>query len=140
MGLPRSNDVCGHVDKRHYAKGLCRQCYRHTPQFVAHRHAYYLAHKPDYLAHSRRRQRNGKVAGRLYGLHPATYRRMVEVQGGVCYLCQQPPGKKGLGVDHNHVTGRVRALLCARCNLGIGCLRDNAALCRRAAWYLEAWS
>ncbi len=136
----RTNDACGHLDRRHYAKGLCSSCYKLTPDFRAARHAYYQTHKPQFAQHGKRRTENGRRAQQLYGLNPATYRRMVEAQQGLCYLCQRPPGRKGLGVDHNHKTGKTRALLCARCNMAIGGLRDEPALCRRAADYLELWS
>ncbi len=136
----RTNDVCGHVDKRHYAKGLCWPCYRRRPDQVAMRKAYYLSHKAQFVEHDRRTRAKGTTAKRLYGLLPVTYRRMKEAQQGLCYLCQRPPGRKSLGVDHNHKTGKIRALLCARCNMALGGLRDDPALCRRAADYLELWS
>lgn len=150
MGLPhggwgsarfkRGNDVCGHTVRPHYAKGLCRDCYRTTPAFAKVRHAYYVAHKSAFIEHGKRRTANGRRAAQLYGLNPATYRRMVEAQSGRCYICQQPPGRKGLGVDHNHTTGKVRALLCQLCNMAIGSMREDPALCRRVATYLEMWS
>lgn len=150
MGLPhggwgvtrhkRVNDACGHMDAPHYAKGLCRQCYRTTPEFAAARHAYYVTHKEQFREHGRKHAKSGRRAASLYGMNPATYRRMVEGQGGLCWLCGRKPGVKGLGVDHNHTTGKVRALLCARCNMGLGALRDDPALCRRAADYLTLWS
>ncbi len=130
---------CGHPDARHYANGLCRQCYRNTPDFVAKRHAYYLANKPKFMAHCKKRRANGRLASKLYGLNPATYRRMVEMQCGLCAICQRQAGKKGLGVDHCHATGKVRALLCTNCNMALGGFRDDPALMRRAAGYIEQW-
>ncbi len=62
------------------------------------------------------------------------------MQAGLCGLCQRPPGPKGLGVDHNHATGKVRALLCSRCNLALGGFMDDPVLCRKAADYLTLWS
>lgn len=140
-GITRHKRVnqCGHPDRRHYAKGLCRDCYRRTPEFAAVRHAYYLTHKPQFIAHDKKRRINGLRASALYNLSPVTYRRMVEMQMGLCALCQRPPGKKGLGVDHDHTTGKVRALLCARCNMALGAFRDDVDLCRRAADYLSMW-
>lgn len=61
-------------------------------------------------------------------------------QNGCCALCgdRRPPhGLSGLYVDHDHATGRIRALLCSRCNRGLGNFRDNPELMRRAAAYLE---
>ncbi len=134
------NDVCGHLEAEHYAKGLCRACYRRTPEFTATRHRYYKSHKQAFTAQWKKQTTTGRRAARLYGLLPVTYRRMVEMQCGLCWLCQRPPGKKGLGVDHDHKTGRVRALLCAKCNMALGAFGDDADLCRRAADYLTAWS
>ena len=53
---------------------------------------------------------------------PAMYWAIFEYQGGVCYACGQPspvPGRR-LSVDHNHVTGLIRGLLCSRCNPVLG--------------------
>ncbi len=61
-----------------------------------------------------------------YGITLAEYSAMLVAQGGVCAICHKPEimvrdGKIcDLAVDHNHVTGRIRGLLCARCNLSGG--------------------
>lgn len=48
-----------------------------------------------------------------YGVTEAEYRAMYYAQGGVCYVCRRARGKaRRLGVDHDHVTGEVRGLLC----------------------------
>lgn len=49
------------------------------------------------------------------------YEQLFDIQGGRCAICDAPPTpKRGLSVDHEHLTGRVRGLLCTRCNMGIG--------------------
>jgi hypothetical protein len=50
------------------------------------------------------------------------------------------PGGRGdcFKVDHDHVTGAVRALLCHGCNIGIGLFRDDPGLLEDAASYLRA--
>lgn len=58
-------------------------------------------------------------------------------QNGLCAICGGPPGKRSLNVDHDHVSGNVRDLLCATCNVGIGVMRDNPDLLRKAADYIE---
>ena len=66
------------------------------------------------------------------------YDRMVEAQGGLCAICEQPPSGKRptLHVDHKH-GGDVRALLCGNCNTGIGKLGDDPMRLMRAAAYLD---
>lgn len=62
-----------------------------------------------------------------------------ELQKGRCAVCDAKL-KGGLKehVDHCHRTGLIRGILCSECNTGIGKLKDNPALLRRAAEYLEA--
>ena len=64
---------------------------------------------------------------RQYDLTPQEWDRLYEAQGGVCALCRIPGrlGKHGkLHVDHDHVTGRIRGLLCTPCNVSLGILGD----------------
>lgn len=41
-------------------------------------------------------------------------------------------------IDHNHTTGKIRKMLCALCNKGLGLFRDSPELLRQAAFYLES--
>lgn len=72
---------------------------------------------------------------RKYGLTVDDYEAMRSSQKGACLICGDEPSR--LVVDHCHATGAVRGLLCARCNVAIGILRDDPSLMRRAAEYLE---
>lgn len=74
-----------------------------------------------------------------YGLTDAEYDAMFMKQGGLCAICGCSETKRRLAVDHNHNTGEIRALLCGKCNGGIGILRDNSQLCRAAADYLDSF-
>ena len=71
---------------------------------------------------------------RRYGITGADYDAMVAAQGGVCALCRERPPQH---VDHDHVTGTVRGLLCSCCNQGLGNFRDSVAALRAAVVYLE---
>ena len=74
-----------------------------------------------------------------YGITLADYDTMFESQGGVCAICFQPPtGGRRMAVDHNHETGKIRGLLCHRCNLAIGNLRDDPEVIASAFAYVEA--
>lgn len=75
---------------------------------------------------------------RKYGLEPEQYQLMLKEQAGVCVICKQPSSDgKRLPVDHEHDSKRVRGLLCSSCNNGLGRFKDNPALLRAAADYLE---
>lgn len=63
------------------------------------------------------------------------YARMVDEQLGQCAICNERPER--LVIDHDHETGEVRALLCAKCNAGIGLLGDSPDLLTAAADYLR---
>lgn len=63
---------------------------------------------------------------------------MFRAQGGVCAICERAPYPKGapLVVDHDHVTGAVRALLCGPCNSALGLMGDKPDRLESAAVYL----
>lgn len=75
---------------------------------------------------------------RLYGISVETYLDILGAQNGVCKICNNDcKTKYSLSVDHNHQTGKVRGLLCNRCNRAIGMFEDSPHLLRSAAKYLE---
>ena len=71
---------------------------------------------------------------RRYGLTQKEVAEIVASQGGLCAICSERPA---VHVDHDHVTGVVRGVLCFRCNAGLGQFRDRIDLLARAASYLE---
>ena len=75
---------------------------------------------------------------RKYGISSDDYEKMLSVQGGVCLVCGGVDGKgKALAVDHSHVSGKIRGLLCGSCNNGLGFFQDSPELCESAAEYLR---
>jgi hypothetical protein len=69
-----------------------------------------------------------------YGVGAKEVDAMIEAQGGLCALCQERPAEQ---VDHDHKTGKVRAILCLLCNAGIGAFKDDPEIIRNAIKYLE---
>lgn len=73
-----------------------------------------------------------------FGITMADYLAMLEAQGGVCAICGETcRSGRSLAVDHDHRSGRVRGLLCAGCNGGLGLLLDDAERVAAAARYLR---
>lgn len=102
------------------------------------------------LARVKRKQENPGLSAdvarrdalrKMYGITPAEYERILDNQEGVCAICHKPShdGRR-LHVDHDHLTGRVRGLLCHRCNSGIGSFRDSSRLLLQAAEYLKPFA
>jgi len=74
---------------------------------------------------------------RLYGITLEEYVEIFSKQNGVCAIClEECKTRKSLSVDHNHSTGKVRGLLCNRCNRAIGMLNDNTDTIERAKKYI----
>jgi len=71
---------------------------------------------------------SGTLNGRLqkaYGITQEQYDAMVLAQGGRCKICGRHPSGRGpsqtrLNVDHDHATGKMRGLLCCKCNMDLG--------------------
>lgn len=76
-----------------------------------------------------------------YGLTVEDFDRLLAEQGGRCRVCRTdtPGGARGPGwcVDHDHVTGQVRGVLCGNCNSGIGMLQDDPEIIAAALRYVR---
>jgi hypothetical protein len=71
-----------------------------------------------------------------FSLTPEEYDAILSKQNGVCFLCGNPPGKKRLAVDHDHLTGKIRGLLCGACNQALGVFGDDVTRLQKAINYL----
>lgn len=101
------------------------------------------------LTDDQRRRHKGRVLKYKYGVTLDELDAMYEAQNGRCAICQAEgprpaegdmPGRgygRALDIDHDHATGRVRALLCKDCNLGIGRFSDDPEKLESAAQYLR---
>lgn len=72
---------------------------------------------------------------RRYGITEADADRMLAEQGGLCAICRERPA---VHVDHDHVTKRVRGLLCFNCNQALGNFSDRTDFMLAAIAYLQA--
>lgn len=70
-----------------------------------------------------------------FGINLETFNKMLVTQDNRCAICQRAPGR--LVVDHDHVSGRVRALLCDSCNHVLGFARESEEILEAAIHYLR---
>lgn len=87
------------------------------------------------------------VLRRGFGVDAAWHSRTLKKQEYKCAICgceatdlDRNKGKTRFNVDHDHTTGAVRGLLCSKCNMAIGMLKDSPSLLRKAADYLDSYS
>ena len=82
-----------------------------------------------------------------FGVTKAAYLKLYTKQQGVCAICKKKETAKRskkhfmntnkLAVDHNHKTGKVRGLLCSKCNMAIGIFQEDLIILKNAVNYLE---
>ncbi len=74
-----------------------------------------------------------------YGITLAEYNTMLEAQDYKCAICGNEDEVEGrrLAIDHCHTSGKVRGLLCGKCNRGLGLFYDNDELLHNAIQYLK---
>jgi hypothetical protein len=137
-------------------QGRCKECFaslmkerQKTPELRAHRRAYHHANKEKRNAQRRsnydpRRSKHSHLKLK-YGISIEEYEALLEAQNGVCAVCGQPEtarnqhGVKSLAVDHCHKQNKVRALLCAACNVAIGHIREDPEYAARLLDYVERY-
>jgi hypothetical protein len=134
-----TRDVCGpcyryHTQRLHagnYAKKLARwraNYYERRQHHVSRAYAWNVKNKDRHYLNT---------AHYKYGLKPSEYRELFEAQGGRCAIChvRQEDFHRRFHIDHDHVTGTVRGLLCAGCNFSLGPHEKAGTSTYR--WYLE---
>jgi len=122
----------------------------------AYQRAYYWKNREARIQYGREQRKNlppGKSAEYSrrsnHRMTQAEFEERLKQQGNKCPIClgaiaqlvERTKVGSRLGeavVDHDHSTGRVRGLLCHRCNMGIGALRDSAENLMRAVEYLSS--
>lgn len=79
-----------------------------------------------------------------YGITITDYYEMLQFQNELCAICGKPETRKNkytgtcrLHIDHDHKTGKVRGLLCSKCNVVLGAFGDNIEILMSAINYLR---
>lgn len=82
---------------------------------------------------------------KAYGLSIEEYDAIIKSHNGLCAICKTDKGrfdtrtgkKQKLHIDHCHLTGKIRGLLCNKCNIGIGLFNNNIELFKKVIEYLS---
>ena len=103
---------------------------------------YYLKNRDQFLKYGKEYRTKNSRRTRLkhfYNMTVVEYDELYNAQGGKCAICgiHQSELKQSLCVDHNHITGEIRGLLCSNCNAGIGMLQDNSDIIEKALQYMK---
>lgn len=117
----------------HRPKGISDRC---KPCVAAIFREHQRKLKSEDISEYRRRNRKNNLK-RIYGLTLEEYGEMADACGNKCQACGDPPGIKPLFVDHCHATGKVRGLLCGKCNTSLGLLKEDPEIMRRLIAYIE---
>ena len=110
--------------------GRCQECNRKRTSEWYQKNKHKRS-TPELLAYRRDWSRKRK-----FGITADEYMDLLLKQEGICAICGDVNIDRSLAVDHDHVTGHVRGLLCTRCNQGLGQFRDNIDFLKRAIEYL----
>jgi len=101
--------------------------------------------KADYPAQNARRKYFSLTKGGLK-VEKRIYYEMLEAQNNLCAICNEPESiqiskrnenPKRLAIDHCHKTNKIRGLLCHKCNVSIGAMRESIPLLQAAITYLQ---
>ena len=111
---------------------------RGTPEWKARRRKLKHEWRHLNLEHSKMTQRSYEYK-RKYGITIDDYDQMFEDQNGDCCICEvnRAALHKDLAVDHCHITGKIRGLLCTPCNTALGLFKDNEFIINKALEYLK---
>lgn len=147
MGRSRAPTHCQRCNKeQHEAKGFCRSCYQqdygrtNRAKLTAYRKE--LENSDLEIKEHFKRLKRDSAFKVKYGISHNVYDDMIKAQTGMCLICKRTSIEDGrfLSVDHCHVTGKIRGLLCCDCNIGLGKFRDSIELLEKAKRYLNEYN
>lgn len=102
------------------------------------------SHSPENIQERNKKHSRGSYLKSRYGITEKEYDVLLQKQEGKCAICRKPASafhsKRNLGVDHNHITGENRGLLCTYCNVMIGKFEKNIGLLESFIEYMRQWS
>lgn len=126
----KRNDILAHEMIWSPLPSWCKECYNQ--------------YRSEYMKKYRKtdngmRKSRNKQFKYKYGITIEQYELMLMNQNNQCLICYREFSDKiKPDVDHDHITKKVRGIICHSCNLGIGYLREDLAVVQRLLNYLKS--
>lgn len=120
----------------------CKECRRNRQKKRYNNNVEFMRAKQRKYNINNPRALRGYKLKQQFGITLEQYDKMFAFQGGVCAICGCPEtasrnGKTlSLAVDHNHVTDKIRGLLCGHCNIALGLLNENPVIIKSLLKYI----
>ena len=132
------NDFAANKRNKNGLSWHCKNCQ------ASYGAAWYLKDRDKILAKNREKyspEKRKMALLKKYGISIDEYKKMLKEQNNRCIICNtnKPGGQGNFPVDHDHLTGQLRNLLCNRCNMLIGQAQDNINVLENAIEYLKKW-
>lgn len=115
------DDFHNHKSATHGKQYTCKNC----------------SNKPKIRSENYKKNKRSHQLKSAFGINLEEYEILSQSQNNVCAICKTNNTNKRLAVDHCHKTGKIRGLLCGKCNTGIGLMQDNIHILQSAINYLE---
>jgi hypothetical protein len=139
-GLSSRCKPCTRKKKAESSRKIAEQ----DPGWRIRRRGYVKQYKERHPERVREQDRRRNL--KLFGITPEQYDTILDEQGGVCRLCERPPGEsRKLAIDHDHecCEGKrscgdcIRGLLCGNCNTALGLVGDDTELLAKMIEYIK---
>lgn len=148
-----------HPEIKHFSKGLCKNCYQtqyrnKNPEYIEYmknyarnyrkehpeigkKHSELRKLNPDNVLRDKKTQKNWAYK-KKYKISLQDAIDYLKLQNNQCALCVKNLDNKTMRVDHCHITGKFRGILCNTCNTGLGYLGDTFESLSKAVNYLHS--
>lgn len=126
--------------KSQYNNGRCSYCILCSKEFYKMLNKE-KEHTKKYYKRDKKKVRNKRLKSK-FGITLKEYNKLLKKQKNKCAICGMTTEENGksLAVDHNHMTNKIRELLCNNCNIAIGFINEDISIAKKLIKYLKKWS
>lgn len=124
--------------RREKARLRCKRYRERDPEYHRERARLWRAANPNYKYANQKTKNRESHLRRNYGITQEQYQELYDAQGGKCAI--RGCGGDAAHIDHNHNNGKIRELLCSRCNQALGLARESKEILSGMIVYIEKHS